>query len=148
MGVKGYLQFPEPLTEAELNHEIIQLKDDCLTGLFALSQLQRYKDENPDPPCVLGHSFISFSKIISTLNNNIKNPTDLEKVISDPDFFNNFKQLIMGIRKSGILDVAEDFLKTAHLRKDKANVSRVNGLIKEVKDGLLQADIYIASHLG
>lgn len=127
---KGYIDFPLPIDEKNLEEYISVWKNDCAVALSALKDYKRegYR-ESLARKCIAGLFVLSqgFYRLL-------KHPVDIDRLLEDAESFQLFRELVKGIKESGMVDSLES-----------SALSRNREIAKIARKYLMEAEIYLAS---
>ncbi|MSU56477.1 MAG: hypothetical protein EXS51_04215 [Candidatus Taylorbacteria bacterium] len=128
---KGYQKFQPPKENAKIESSLILLKN--ITD-EALNFLKEYKGaKSSEQRSELRVFFSALRSIGEVFKRTLKHPADMERIFSDSTFVGSFSFLVKGIKSKIMPD----------LESVNAKI-----LLKEGKDFLIPAEIYLASRTG
>lgn len=130
---KSYLQFEEPLSQHEFEVLQAELQSMAYEGIKALHLFHKMKNETDASACLLW-----LANLIGRLHID-RHPSDMERILEIPEFYNSFKFLVEGIRAEGVVEFFAEHAKEGYTPFGKETDMAM------AQDGLLQADIYLSS---
>lgn len=136
---KGYLGFREPLDDKSFLHSLTLAKQACQDSLKSIDEVRSFAQRGLSNPWGEVNSGLSGFLTVVEILEDFKHPKDLERVLSDAEFFRNYKLLVEHIESSDILGAVKH-----RSDEDSSEVrKKISDGIDLIRGALLRSHIYL-----